>query len=57
MNYQDDWQTIAELVRRVETANKIVAEQNRLIAELFSNFVPDEEKPTVILSWHKAGDI
>ena len=52
MNYQDDWQTIAELVKRVETANQIVAEQNRLIAELFSHFVPEAEKSNVILSWN-----
>jgi len=57
LNYQDDWQTIAELVKRVETANKIVAEQNRLIADLFSRFVPEMEKPTVILGWDRAKDI
>jgi hypothetical protein len=47
----EDWQSVAELVRRVETANKIVAEQNRLLADLFSRFVPDDKKPTVILGW------
>jgi hypothetical protein len=67
MNYQDDWQTVAELARRLETAeaeliqrakasNKIIAQQTLLIAELFSRFVPELEKPTVILDWDRRAE-
>ena len=51
MNYRNDWQTLAEIKKRKDVSDRIIAEQVRALAELFSKYVPEADKPTIILSW------
>ncbi len=55
MNFEQDWQIqmqLEELERRLVTANKIIAENNRLLAKVLGPLFPEDTK-TIILGFEQ----